>query len=344
MTQTRRGFAVLLFLGAALAPATSGADDGLSRCAKLESADERLACYDELARATASPSGGPVDASPRPSHLTDAWKLDAKNRGVRHLTDILEYRPNYIIARWTNNPNIRPSSPAPGHAAVEHIGRGEVKIQGSFKTELVSRQAFEQAGITQALGHLGFDSARLWFGYTQMMNWQAFNNSESRPIRESNYEPEAILTLGTGNQGNGFKLLNLGLTHESNGLQQSEHRGWNRAYAQGGWEWGQLSVLARVWRRIPEAGDDNPDINAYLGRGDLVTRYQAAGGYVTSVLLRRNLQAGRGFVQIDCATPLLKSLGAMRIHVQVTSGHGETLIDYNHEQTTIGIGVSFGDW
>src|SRR5882762_648005 len=106
--QMRSGFAVLVSLGAGLLPATSGADDGLSRCARLENIAERLACYDELARARESPSGGPVDASPSPSYLTGAWKLDAKDGGVRHLADILGYRPNYIILRWTNRPNFRP--------------------------------------------------------------------------------------------------------------------------------------------------------------------------------------------------------------------------------------------
>src|SRR5882762_10209071 len=92
MTHMRSGFAALVLLGAALLPATSSADDGLARCARLENIDERLACYDELARATESPSGGAVDASSSPSYLTGAWKLGAKDGGVRHLADILGYR------------------------------------------------------------------------------------------------------------------------------------------------------------------------------------------------------------------------------------------------------------
>jgi phospholipase A1 len=339
----RSGFAVLVSLGAGLLPATSGADDGLSRCAKLENIDERLACYDELAKAAQSPSGGPVDASPSPSYLTEAWKLGAKDGGVRHLADILEYRPNYILLRWTNEPNTRPRSPATGRAAFTDLNDEELKFQASFKTELISRRAFDQAGVTQALSHVGIDSVRLWFGYTQKMNWQAFNRGNARPVRDTNYEPEAILTLGTGNEGNGLKLINLGFVHESNGISQSEHRGWNRAYAQGGWEWDRLSVLARVWHRIPESYDDNPNIQRYMGYGDLIARYQTAGGFVTSALVRRNLQFGRGFAQLDWATPVLNSLGALKFHVQFTSGYGETLIDYNHNQTTIGVGVSFGD-
>jgi phospholipase A1 len=80
-----------------------------------------------------------------------------------------------------------------------------------------------------------------------------------------------------------------------------------------------------------------------MGYGDLIARYETAGGFVTSALVRRNLQFGRGFAQLDWATPVLNSLGALKFHVQFASGYGETLIDYNHNQTTIGVGVSFGD-
>ena len=347
----RRALVKLALPGAAaLLPAASAAEEGVARCAKLEKADERLICYDELARQTESPSGAPVDSSPTPSHLTEVWKLGAKQGGVRRLTDILGYRPNYIVSRWTSSANTHPSSPAPGRSATEplDLDHNELKFQVSLKTELISRQSFDEFGVTPLLGHIGVDNVRLWFAYTHRVNWQMYNARNSRPFRETNYEPEAILTFGTGNEGNGFKLVNLGLSHHSNGRTESDSRGWNRLYAQGGWEWDRLSVLARVWQRIPEStkDDDNPDIKEYLGRGDLVARYQTAGGYVTSVLVRHTVRTapGRGFLQADWATPVLTSLGAARLHLQISSGYGETLIDYNHKQTTIGVGVSFGDW
>lgn len=332
----------LVLLGAVLLPTTTSATEGLARCAKLENVDERIACYDELARETQAPSGRPIEASPTPSHLSEAWKLGAKHGDARRLTDILGYRPTYIISRWTSDPNEQPTSPAPGRSALEpqDLDPNEIKFQISLKAELVSRYAFDRIGVTPLLGHIGINSVRLWFAYTHLVNWQMYNTEASRPFRETNYEPEAILTFGTGNEGDGFKLVNLGLAHQSNGQAEARSRGWNRVYAQGGWEWGRVSVLARVWHRLPEsaADDDNPDIANYLGNGDLVVRHQTERGYVSSLLVRRR------FVQLDWATPLRATLGAARLHVQLSSGYGETLIDYNHNQTTIGVGVSFGDW
>jgi phospholipase A1 len=326
--------AAVVLLAAVLLPAANGADDGLSSCARLEKTDERLACYDALARPT----------QPDSSYLSRAWKLAPEDAGVRHLADILAYRPNYILLRWTSRPNVLPRSPATGRASLGELNHAELKLQAGFKTELVSRQAFERSGVTESLGHLGIDSVRLWFAHTQKLDWQVFNHGDSRPIRETNYEPEVILTLGRGRQANGLKLVNLGLTHESNGLEHSEHRGWSRLYAQGGWEWGRFALLPRVWRIVPESDDDNPNITRYMGWGDVVARYQTAGGYVISALMRRNLQSDRGFLQLDAATPISNRLGALKLHFQFTSGYGETLIDYNHRQTTIGVGVSFGDW
>lgn len=312
-------------------------DRDLGRCAEIEDAAARLACYDEVERTRK------VDVGTARAYLDEAWKLGPADGGVRRIADILTYRPNYILNRWTNRTNPQPRSPAAGRAPLEDVDHDEAKVQVSFKTELVSRAAFERTGIAGALKHVGVDSARLWFGYTQKMNWQAFNHGEARPIRDANYEPELILTLGSANRGNGWKLVNLGLSHESNGLDPNEHRGWSRAYAQGGWEWNRLSVLARAWHIIDESDDDNPNIRRFMGSGDVVLRHQAERGYVTSMLLRRNLGTGRGIVQLDWATAVRQALGGLKFHLQLTSGYGDTLIDYNHRQTTIGIGVSFGD-
>src|SRR5687768_9402525 len=241
----------LVLLGAALLPATSRATEGLAFCARLESIDERLACYDDLARASESAQGWPVDSSPTPSHLSEAWKLGARQASARRLTDILGYRPTYIITRWTSDPNEQPTSPAPGRTSpvAQDLDSNELKFQISFKAELASRQAFDDLGVTPLLRHIGIDSVRLWFAYTHRVNWQVYNAGSSRPFRETNYEPEAILTFGTGNEGDGFKLVNLGLSHQSNGRTESDSRGWNRMYAQGGWEWHRLSILARAWYR-----------------------------------------------------------------------------------------------
>ncbi len=335
----RGALAALVLWGEAVC-AAHAAEGGLSPCATIDSDDERLACYDRLAR----PAAGSPDGRPTPSFLTDAWKLGPGDSAARRLGDFVAYRPDYVILRWTDRPNSRPRSPATGPSAIPDLQHEELKVQGSLKTELVSREAFERIGLRGALAPLGVTSTRLWFAYTQKMNWQIFNRGESRPISETDYEPEVILTLGMGGTGNGLKLVNLGLSHESNGLDPVEHRGWSRAYVQGGWDWNRLSVLARLWRVVPESDDDNPNIRRFMGSGDLVARYESEGGYVTHVLARANPSSNRGYAELNWATPVRKDLGGLRFHVQITRGYGETLIDYNHRQTTIGAGISFGAW
>ena len=325
--------ALLLLL---LAPA-SHAQEGLARCASIENRDERLACYDALGKAERR------EEEARFPYLNRSWKLGPNDAGVRRLADIETYRPNYILLRYTSRPNLEPRSPSTGRAPLTDLNRAEIEAQASFKTEVISRDMFEEIGIRRAASVFDFDSVRLWFAYTQAMGWQTFNHGESRPIRETDYEPELILTLGRGKPGNGFKLLNLGFSHQSNGLDQLEHRGWTRIYAQGGWDWQRFSLLTRVWHVVEESDDDNPNIRRFMGSGDVVMRYESMGGYVTSTLLRHNFSTGRGFAQLDWATPISRAFGGLKFHAQVSTGYGQTLLDYNHRQWTAGIGVSYGD-
>ena len=258
----------------------------------------------------------------------------------------MPYRPVYFITTWDSGVNKQPTSPAPGHSvlAPENLDAAETKFQLSFKSEVLSPQTFDKL--------FGTDKLRLWFAYTQQSQWQLYNGANSAPFRESNYEPEAILTYDNSGQGTNLKLVNFGFVHQSNGRSLPESRSWNRLYAQGGWQFGDdLNLLGRLWWRIPESPskDDNPDIVDYVGRGDATLRYQVDARNKLSLLARNNLRLGpnRGFAQIDWATQGIGivPLGSTTwLHFQIAYGYGESLIDYNFKQRRIGIGVSFGEW
>ncbi|MDE2117360.1 MAG: phospholipase A [Betaproteobacteria bacterium] len=250
---------------------------------------------------------------------------------------LIPHRQSYFIFRDASRTNKNPFSPTNGQTSYSYdIDPLEAKFQLSFKAEVPENvNPFSRF-------------FRLWGAYTQQSNWQMLNSRNSSPFRASNYEPELIATHET-EQGSPLKLVNFGLVHQSNGQAGPESRSWNRLYVQGGWEWENrrtVSVLARGWWRIPESilKDDNPDIKSYLGYGDVVVRLEGSVKNITTVLLRNNLSLNqnRGFVQLDYAYPLRES-SAYYLHFQGLLGYGETLIDYNHHQKAIGIGLSFRD-
>lgn len=310
--------------------AAFAADVDYTKCRDIKDDKDRLACFDNVDRAGA---GEPN------SYLERAWKLGAEDKRIS-IDDVQPYRPVYIlVGKWTDRVNTQPSSPSPDHTVSAPIpwNADELSFQLSFKSELMSRHDFDEK-------FLGLKNVRLWFAYTQRSFWQVYTPRLSQPFRETDYEPEAILTFSTGNEGDGWKLLNLGAVHQSNGRTLPQSRGWNRLYAQGGWEWGGFSVLARAWWRVPEQADkdDNPDILNYLGRGDLQLRWNLENDKSVSALIRYAQNSGRGYIEADWTSR--KLFGPARIYVQATSGYGESLIDYNFRQSTIGIGFAYRDW
>ena len=318
----------------------------LADCIPLDDA-ERLACYDRVSGRTrprptvpdTPPPASAAAASPAipvaperaetPSMLGERWALDAAPRDTRY--NVVFHQPNYFIGRYSDHAGTRPSSPThpfPDDADSTSINPGEAKFQISFKTRL-----WEDADRR----------VTLWAAYTQQSHWQVGNGALSRPFRETDYQPEFIVGLRPDLPAAGWRwrLLNLGLVHQSNGREDPLSRSWNRVYAQFGFERGEVAVLLRPWYKFHErtAGDDNPDIRQYYGSGDRVVVWKH-GDQTLTFTGRANPGSGKGSAQIEWSK---KWFGPVRLYAQAFSGYGESLIDYNWRQNTIGIGVSLND-
>jgi len=313
------------------------ADGGLGACAGIASDGERLACYDRASGRPVSqplaPKATPAQAATSPdprleagggSFLSRHWELDeADKRGT------FRFRPhndNYLLlANLNSAPNgtpFRPTNPLSSRSAVgpDHV---ELAFQLGFKTKLVEHAAGTPGDI--------------WFGYTQQSYWQAYNTAASRPFRETNYQPElmAVLPLDLTVAGLRARFVNVGLVHQSNGQSGTQSRSWNRLYAQLGMERGALALTARVWRRLDSGqDDDNPDIVDYMGRGDVSASWRHEGHEV-SLTARRNFSTRHGALQASWAFPVTAGLKG---YVQVFSGYGQSLIDYNYAQKALGLG------
>lgn len=323
--------------------------EAVDTCRRLEDADRRLACYDalpgaevtrsaearvqldldeerELARAEGLESMAPDDATPLSrSPMTREWELDnATDGGLLHLR---RHRPVYLLpVRWSNRPNRAPFVDLPGAVPIEprSINEAEVKFQFSLKTKIAD--------------NLIGDNVDLWAAYTQQSNWQAYNSVESEPFRETNYSPEVFASIRTGVDlfGWRWRMVNLGFMHQSNGRADPLSRSWNRVYATFGFERGRYRLLVRPWWTVEGSDDDNPDIDNYMGWGDIRLDW-SRGRHDFGVMGRWAPGERRGAVQFDWHYPLY---GDLKAYLQVFSGYGETLIDYNHRQTTVGIGIS----
>ena len=248
------------------------------------------------------------------------------------------YKPVYLFpVFWTSKKNETPHSPNPNNtvteAEAEPLDQFEGKFQISFKTKLAE--------------NLFGDNGDLWGGYTQSSRWQVYNSETSRPFRETDYEPEVMLVFRNNYSIGGWKgrMTGIQLTHQSNGRSDPFSRSWNRVILNFGLDRENWALSIRPWYRIPEdANDDNnADIEDYVGRADATLVYNK-NGHEVALMARHSLRGGdrsHGAVQFDWGFPINNLL---RGHLQIFDGYGESLIDYNHRATYIGLGISLLEW
>lgn len=269
--------------------------------------------------------------------LSARWDLiNPSNK--KQLFKFEPYNPVYILfANYTSDINQQPTSENPLNTVPTplELDPVELKFQLSFKTKVLQNIFGEKTG------------GDIWLAYTQSSRWQVYNDAQSRPFRESNYEPEAIFILPTKYKIFGLHGVYTGfsLTHQSNGRSNPISRSWNRIILHVGLEAEGWSVIFKPWIRISEdfEEDNNPNIQNYLGRAELLVAHKYKKHQI-SFKGRHSLNGGvnnRGSIQIDYAAEIYNNL---KIHTQFFHGYGESLIDYNHKQTTIGVGLSLVNW
>jgi phospholipase A1 len=274
------------------------------------------------------PAEAAAAVTPRPASLIDtAWGFlpDSRRAYVRL------HQPNYLLlGRYTTDANIAPYQPL--FDAFDEEGEFddvEAKFQLSVKGRL-----------------LATDDNRwgLWFAYTQQSQWQLYSPDISRPFRETNYMPEIFGSFRPGVDIGGWQwnLLNFGYTHQSNGRADPISRSWDRLFVEAGFERDNFVLLARAWTRVTPSDyeDDNPDIVDYYGHGEITGIYKWRDNSFT-LMGRGNLSTGKGAAQFTWASRPL--LGPLRGYLQVFTGYGESMIDYDWRQTTIGLGVTLND-
>lgn len=314
----------------------------------------RLACYDRLAgreamvTLPASPAA-PEGSVPQPatqaavpattqqsddSFMSRYWELNAADkRGTFNYTS---YRPNFFMPlHEMQSVNRRPHSPTRGTAnTLPKYQNGETKVQVSMRSKV--------------LEDVFLPGADLWVAYTQQSMWQLWNHDQSAPFRNTDYQPEVTYVVPTPASwqslplGWRWRMSQLGFEHQSNGQTDPLSRSWNRFYAGVGLERSNWMLNLRLEQRLKtdsKVGDDNPDIQDYLGRSEIQLAWMP-GRATTSVAWRPSL-SGKGSVLLDYSYPVFRDRpDGLRWYAQLFQGYGETLLDYNFKQTSLSLGLT----
>ncbi len=249
---------------------------------------------------------------------------------------ILPHKPNYILPFTQASAN---EEPYEEFIQDQKLDNQEAKFQISIK--FLAAEGVWTPGLNVNVA------------FTAISWWQTYNKEVSAPFRETNYEPELFLSYTRPWSLLGMDIIysSLSINHQSNGQSGSLSRSWNRIIGTLGFNHGNLLWSTSAWYRLPEdekenaedtIGDDNPDIEKYLGYGEFAIIWKLPRTHNLDAFIRNNLRSeNKGSIELGWSFPLTNHL---RGYVQYFNGYGESLIDYNHSTERFGIGVKLTDW
>ncbi|MBU1214944.1 MAG: phospholipase A [Gammaproteobacteria bacterium] len=204
----------------------------------------------------------------------------------------------------------------------------DARFQLSFKYRLFDPESTPVQWVP-AMG-------KLHFGYTQTSIWDL--GADSKPFHDTSYRPGLFWQSRLDEKSFHPSYLRTGYEHESNGKDVPDSRSIDIFYVQPVLrkdfsDGNSLFFAPRFYTYLNR--DENPDIARYRGHADWQGRYGQEQSWMLTGRVRTGT-AGYGSVQLDLSAPLRKPLFARTggfIHLQLFSGYGESLIDYNVRST-----------
>ena len=244
--------------------------------------------------------------------------------------------PRIVLAKPGDEPAL--SAHEPMYFVLGHDSdRGvDARFQISFKYRL-----FDPEGIIGGFSPL---LSNLYFTYTQTSLWDL--GEDSSPFRDTSYRP------GLFYQWAGSESLPLptewraGIEHESNGRSEPDSRSIDTVYLTPVWHWDmphsrRLTFAPKIYHYLDK--HENRDIQRYRGYVDWNLRYGREDGLMWRGLYRQGT-GGYASGQLDVSYPISERIFARTgsfVHLQVFSGYGETLLEYDRDrETQIRLGIS----
>jgi phospholipase A1 len=113
-----------------------------------------------------------------------------------------------------------------------------------------------------------------------------------------------------------------------------------------------FALTGRIWKRVQEKAvmDDNPNITDYVGRAELTGTWNLDAQNTLLATARHTLRSnGRGSLRLEwlrtIGTSSNPTVGSgLRIHTQLFTGYGDSLIDFNRRRTVLNVGLSLVDF
>ncbi|MCF2948571.1 phospholipase A [Paraglaciecola aquimarina] len=250
---------------------------------------------------------------------------------------ILPHKPNYLLPITLTSIRREPYQDVAVGPKLDNL---EAKFQVSIKY-----LAWED---------FVFNDVEVEFAFTATSWWQSYNDDISAPFRETNYEPELIFVYNHSWSLLGLPVeqTSLSFNHQSNGQTGLLSRSWNRIIA--GLVFAQTDNVTwgiRGWYRIPEQekleplspeGDDNPNIERYVGYGELGGLWNISDKNTLELVIRNNLRSdNRGAVELGWSFPIN---GKLQGYLEYFNGYGESLIYFDQHTQRIGLGFKLTNW